>query len=482
MTRPNILLLCTDQQRYDALGAYGNDEIETPNLDRLAAQGTLFDQCYVQNPVCAPSRASLMTSRYVHAHGLWANGVALPDGQPMVSRALADAGYDCGLAGKLHLACCIGDRTEQRHDDGFRVFRWAHDPSHGSEQNQYHRWLEERFPTLYADARDPSSPVTFGGLPAEAHYTHWTAEETIGFLRGGRDESRPFFWVANFFDPHHPFEAPPEYLDRYDAQTLSAPVGGPGELDGKPEIYTEASKRSYAGHVKGFAEYTADEIQRIKAAYYAMVTFVDDEVGRILDTLEECGLADDTIVVFTSDHGEMLGDHQLLLKGPMMYDCAVRVPLLVRWPDRIPAGARRDELVQWIDLAPTFLDAAGVPAMPTQQGQSLLPLVRDEVVADGIGFRDWALSEHRNSSHPYDPGVYTTMLRHGHWKVVVHHGEPATSRDRDGELYDLAADPDELVNLWHDPAHVADRLRMQEKLLDVLVATEDRAQVREGYW
>jgi len=478
VSRPNILLLCTDQQRYDALGAQGNDEISTPNLDRLAEQGALFDQCYVQNPVCAPSRASLMTSRYVHSHGLWANGVSLPAGERIFTRDLADAGYDCGLVGKFHLAACIDGRTEQRHDDGFRRFRWAHDAGHESPENQYHRWLEQRFPELYDHARDPASPVQYGSLPAEAHLTRWTAEETVGFLRDGRDPDKPFFWVANFYDPHHPFEAPPEYLARYEAGSISEPVGTPAELDTKPAIYAEASKRSYAGHAKGFAEYTPEEMRQARAAYYAMVTFIDDEVGRILDVLDEQGLADNTIVVFTSDHGEMLGDHQLMLKGPMMFDCAVRVPLIVRWPGVVPAGRRHDELVQWIDLAPTFIEAAGLPPMPTHQGGSLLPLVR----GDGAGFRDWALSEHRNSGHPYEPGVYTTMLRHDRWKVVVHHGAPVTSRDRTGELYDLRADPHELTNLWDDPEHTHVRLSMQEMLLDVLVATEDRSQPREGYW
>lgn len=473
--RPNILLLCTDQQRFDALGAQGNDHIRTPNLDRLAAQGALFDQCYVQNPVCAPSRASLMTSRYVHSHGLWANGVALPDSERMFTRDLADAGYDCGLVGKLHLAACAGGRTERRHDDGFRVFRWAHDPSQDSPDNQYHRWLERRFPLLYSQA----DRIGWGNLPAEAHLTRWTADETIGFLRDGaygRDADKPFFLVANFFDPHHPFEAPPEYLARYDPGTLPPPVTAPDELATKPPVYAEASKRSYAGHAKGYAEYTPAELLEAKAAYYAMVSFVDDEVGRILDVLDEQGLAGDTIVVFTSDHGELLGDHQLMLKGPMMFDCSVRVPLLVRWPGVIEPGSRFDELVQWIDLAPTFLEAAGLPPMPGQQGSSLLGVVRGE------GSRGWALSEHRNSSHPYDPVVHTTMLRHDRWKLVVHHGSPATTRDRTGELYDLTADPDELVNLWDDPAYSAERMAMQERLLDILVATEDRSQPREADW
>ncbi|HET6739413.1 MAG TPA: sulfatase-like hydrolase/transferase, partial [Kribbella sp.] len=306
-------------------------------------------------------------------------------------------------------------------------------------------------------------------------YSRWIGNETIDFLRESRDASKPFCFIANFFDPHHGFGAPQEYLDRYRSQELPRPVTRPGELDSKPPILTEASKESYGGHAPGYVTYSEDELQDVKAAYWAMVTLVDDEVGRILAALDAEGLADNTIVVFTSDHGEMLGDHQLMLKGPMMYDCAVRVPLVVRWPGQLPAGERRAELVQWIDLAPTFLEAAGAPALPRAQGESLLPLARGE---DDAFTRGWALCEYRNSGHPYDPAVHTTMLRTGQWKMVVYHGLPATDRERTGELYDLAADPQELENLWDDTGHAGERLRLQEMLMDVLVATEDRSQPR----
>ncbi|MFG1625268.1 sulfatase-like hydrolase/transferase [Kribbella sp. NPDC049227] len=472
--RPNVLLICTDQQRYDTIGAYGNEHVRTPNLDRLAADGVLFENCYVQNPVCSPSRASLMTSRYPHAHGLWANGVQLPDHEQFFTKALADDGYDCGLVGKLHLSACKGGRLEPRHDDGFRVFRWAHDPYPGSSENQYHRWLKTAFPDLYAEARTPGGSG-FDNLPTEAHYSRWIGNETIDFLQASRDRSKPFCFVANFFDPHHGFGAPKEYLDRYQPDELPRPVTRDGELDGKPPILTEASKESYGGHARGYLSYSEDELQQVKAAYWAMVSLVDDEVGRILAALDEEGLADNTIVVFTSDHGEMLGDHQLMLKGPMMYDCAVRVPLIVRWPGHLPAGERQSELVQWIDLAPTFLEAAGTSPLPRGQGTSLLPLARGE--QDAVA-RGWALCEYRNSGHPYDPAVHTTMLRTGQWKIVVYHGLPATDRDRTGELYDLAADPHELNNLWDTPDHAPERLRLQEMLIDVLVATEDRTQPR----
>ncbi|MEO3751812.1 sulfatase-like hydrolase/transferase [Streptomyces sp. B6B3] len=469
---PNILLISTDQQRFNALGAQGNPDIRTPNLDRLASEGVLFDNCYVPSPVCAPSRASLMTGQYPHRHGLHANGVDIPRDAELFTRNLADAGYDCALVGKFHLGACQHGRTEPRIADGFRVFRWAHDPYRGSSENAYHRWLQQKFPELHAHAMSGGS-AAFDTLPTEAHYSRWVGDEAIDYLTSSRDTSKPFCFVVNFFDPHHGFGAPKEYRDLYDADSLPAPITS--DLSTKPEIFTEASRKSYAGHAPGFLDHTPEEIQDIRAQYYAMVTLVDDEVGRILDALDAQGLADDTIVVFTSDHGEMLGDHQMLLKGPMMFDVATRVPLVVRWPGRLPAGARREQLVSWIDLAPTLLRAAGAAELGGCQGQDITELA---TTGRQDGLRDWVLSEYRDSCWPYDPPVHTTMLRQGPWKIVVHHGAPATDRPRTGELYDLARDPDETTNLWDAPAARDDRDRMQGLLLDALVATENRSQPR----
>lgn len=470
MTRPNILLISTDQQRYDALGAAGNPHIRTPHLDRLAAQGARFTGCYTQSPVCAPSRASLMTSRYPHNHGLWANGVDINPDEQLFTKALADAGYDCGLVGKFHLGAAQHGRVEPRIDDGFRTFRWSHDP-YVRGQNAYHDWLEEHFPGVLDEATRTGGAEAIDRLPTAQHYSHWIGEETVEFLTNGRERDKPFCFIVNFFDPHHGFGAPAEYRDSYDAAALPRPVTS--DLSTKPAIYTEASKASYAGVARGFTDYSPDEVQDAIAQYYAMVTLIDDEVGRILEVLEQQGLAENTIVIFTSDHGEMLGDHQMMLKGPMMFDCSVRVPLLVRWPGQIPAGTVREELVEWIDLAPTLLAAAGLDPLPRQQGRDLSGLW-----SGTWEDRDWVLSEYRNSCWPYDPPVHTTMLRHGQWKLVVHHGAPATARERDGELYDLAADPHEQHNLWNTPEAADQQLAMERMLLDVLVATEDRSQPR----
>jgi arylsulfatase A-like enzyme len=325
-------------------------------------------------------------------------------------------------------------------------------------------------------------------MPAEAHYTRWVGDESIDFLRQARrpgseehegEESspKPFFLWANFFDPHHPFVAPREYLDRYDPATLPLPLGQDVDLARRPPILTEASERGYAGHARGYAEHSREELREIVRAYYAMVSFVDDEVGRILATLDQLGLRQNTLVVFTSDHGEMLGDHRLLLKGPMMYEGAVRVPLIMRWPGTLAGGARREALVSLVDLCPAFLAAAGQEDLPTSQGASLLPVAQGE-----SGGRGYALCEYRDSGHPYDPPVHVTMLRRGRHKLVLHHGDPATARQRTGELYDLGADPQELTNLWDAPQAQALRAELQEYLLDALVATEDRTQPRQAPW
>ncbi len=491
--RPNILMLCTDQQRFDTLGCYGNSHAKTPNLDRLAAQGAMFEQCYVQNTICSPSRASLFTGMYARNHGLWANGVAMPDHRKMFTRVLADAGYDCGMVGKQHLSACGGWQTEKRFDDGYRFFEWAHDPIHRSPQNAYLRWLKINHPDVYtsvfpsegdadnAEAGNKSRGATpMDVVPVEAHFSHWVADRAIHFIEdeeGARESNQPFFLIANFFDPHHPFGAPEEFRKLFDAETIPGPIQTKGELDTKPDVQTLYSEKSMGGNAPGFLDYSEEELREVRASYYAMITMVDQEVGRILDALEAAGQAENTLVVFTSDHGEMLGDHGILLKGPMMYDCCTRVPLILRWPGHIPGDTQVPEIVQWIDLTSTYLDVGRAKGTNSAQGASLMGLF-----SGNTDWRNWALCEYRDSGHPAQPAVHTTMFRHEQYKLVIWHGEPATDRKRDGELYDLETDPGELVNLYHDKAHRELRERLKDQLLDVLDHTEDRSQPRVANW
>lgn len=487
--QPNVLLLVADQHRFDALGCTGSPDVLSPRLDALAAAGTVFETCYVTNPICSPSRASFATGLYPRNHGLWANGVDLSDQHPLVSKAFAEAGYDCGMAGKQHLGpCSTGE--ERRRDDGYRVYAWSHDPINRSPGNAYHRWLAEQHPDVHrrlvleasgsAEAGNTAKSATPADvLPVEAHYSHWVAEEAIAFLRDpDRPRDQPFYFHANFFDPHHPFGAPAQFRDLYDADALAGPIGSVAELAGKPPTQAEYSRASYGGHAPGFQEYSETELREARAAYYAMITLVDAEVGRVLDALTEAGELDDTLVVYTSDHGEMLGDHAIMLKGPMLYDPVVRVPLIIKWADDAVRRSRVPEPVQNIDLTTTLLTAAGIAGSMDTQGADLDALaaaVRPE-------WRDWALVEYRDSGHGATPPTHTTMLRHRDRKLVVWHGAPATDRPRDGELYDLAADPGELTNLYHRPEHAGLREELKDQLIDVLDATEDRRQPRTAQW
>lgn len=251
------------------------------------------------------------------------------------------------------------------------------------------------------------------------------------------------------------------------------------ELAGKPKAQQALSSKSYNGTAPGFQDYTVDEIKEIRGSNYAMIALVDREVGRILDALDASGLAENTLVVFTSDHGEMLGDHAIMLKGPMMYDAVTRVPLLMRWPRRIAAGTRREQIVQWIDLPATYLDAARVPPMPAVQGESLLPLVGTDASS---GWRDWALCEYRDSCISDEAPVMTTMLRKGGWKLVVWHGDSASGRAMEGELYDLVNDPLELTNLYNDDGLADVRREMKLALLEIIAATGERSAPRVAPW
>lgn len=489
--RPNILFICTDQQRGDSLGCTGATWAVTPNLDRLAGEGALFRNCYVQNPVCSPSRASLFTGKYPSNHGLYANGVPLPAHQRLFTRTLADAGYDCGMIGKQHLSPCDTWRTEPRLDDGYRVFEWAHGPNHRALENDYHRWLRKKWPEIYQEvfpdkganenteySNRARTGTPIDHVPKEAHYSHWVAERAIDFIEHPRRDSQPFCLVANFFDPHHSFGAPQEFRDMIDAEAIPVPNTKPGELDEKPAPHRAYSEKSYSGTAPGFQDYSAEQIKEIRAQYWAMIALVDYEVGRMLEALENSGLADNTLVVFSSDHGEMLGNHRQLLKGPQLYDDLTRVPLIARWPGRIPSGTEVPELIQWIDLPATFLEAAECAPGEGVQGQSFLPLT----IGQAKVWRNWALSEYRFSGFPTDPLIMTTMFRHGEWKLILWHGHPACGNERDGELYNLQDDPGELNNLYHKPEYARRRREMKSLFLDALCASEDRTARRMRPW
>ncbi len=462
-TGPNILWICTDQQRYDTIRALGNSRINTPNIDGLIEQGVAFTSAYSQSPVCTPSRAAFLTGRYPRTTRCRQNGQAIPADERLISRILADRGYTCGLAGKLHLGSCANGRVERRIDDGYDVFHWSHHPQPDWPENAYTQWLTAQG-TSWDELYDgPGPPYVKHGIPAEYHQTTWCAEMAIDFIRDNRGD-QPWMFSFNCFDPHHPFDPPGEYLRRYDPADMPLPKYREGELDDKPEY--QRLDHEWAHNQPGYfhtAAMTDDDRRQVTAAYYAMVELIDDQVGRMLDALNETGQRENTIVLFMSDHGEMLGDHGLYLKGPYFYDELVHVPLIVSLPERFRAGLRSDALVELVDLPPTLLEAVGLDVPQAMQGRSLLPILTGQ--ADPSEHRQAVYSEYYNAWTHHR--CYGTMLRTRHEKIVVYHGVDW------GELYDLQADPDEFHNLWDDPTRASMKTRLLKGAFDASVLTMD---------
>ena len=366
MNRPNVLLLYTDQQRWDALGCSGNPYIHTPNLDALARTGAVFQNAFCNNPVCMPSRQSMLSGLYPSTLGCTCNGVEMPEDVPNVATLLKPYGYHTANLGKIHfLNHSNRDHREPHPSYGFDTMIVSDEP--GCYDDAYIKWVAERDPAhvplcrvgtppayqgppVEAPPRDPERPYVFDGAEDLTH-SAFVAEETAGFIRCRRG---PWFAIAGFYAPHSPLNPPKRFVEMYDPDKLPPPAQAEGEAPhgGRPRDLSDAKWRE------------------IKAYYYAFVSHVDDQVGRILAALDDTGRREDALVVFTSDHGDHLGDHALLGKGPPGWDSCCRVPLIVSWPGRFAAGQRREEIVEAVDFLPTVLDCCGVQVPPFDQGRS----------------------------------------------------------------------------------------------------------------
>ena len=477
MPKPNILWICSDQQRFDTLGCYGNPFVRTPHLDRLAENGVLFEHAYCQNPVCTPSRASFLTGRYPRTTRVRQNGQSIPADEVLVTKLLSDAGYVCGLSGKLHLSTVypsVSPGTERRIDDGYDEFHWMHHPWPDWPTNEYHHWLREKGAT-YQDEPYKGSPFVRIGMPEELHPTTWCARKAVNFVEACAECDHPWLFSVNFFDPHHIFDPPAAYLERCLKQLDAIPLPNyvPGELDHKPPFQAEDHGIAYDG--RRYDDMTDDDHRVNRAGYWAMCDLIDVQVGRILEALDRTSQRDNTIVIYMSDHGEMLGDHGLYYKGPYLYDPAVRVPLIVSMPSTIPANVRSRALVELVDLAPTLLDAAGLERHPGMQGRSLWPLLTGRSNSDA--HRDDVYCESYAAAGPgRDPKDYLTMLRTRAHKLIAVHGLDC------GELYDLENDPDETHNLWSSAEHQDLKLTMLRRLCDRMAWTVDPLPPRTAAW
>jgi len=456
--RPNILWICTDQQRYDTIHALGNKYIRTPNIDTLVETGTAFAHAYCQSPICTPSRASFLTGMYPSTIHACINGSDHWDeAAPLITKTLADIGYDCGLAGKFHLSSAMAHEPELRpRDDGYRRFWYSHAPHQGiGKGNQYTDWLT----SIGQDFNKLKKK--HGYIPAKWHQTTWCADRAIEFMKEKR--SGPWLFSVNIYDPHGPFDPPQEYIDRFDIESLPEPLFRESDL--------AAQERLDAINFQGKAKrptYPAAKLTLAK--YWAQIELIDENVGRMLNALEETGQRENTVVIFTSDHGEMAGDHGLNRKGCRFYEGLVRVPLIFSWPRRFKQGIRSNALVELVDIAPTLFDVAGLPVPGTVQGKSLLPIL--EAKADPDRHRDFVRSVYYRVLE--GPESYATMIRTREYKLINYHGHET------GELFDLTKDPHEFENQWGNPEYAAVRFDLMKRSFDALAFAVDTGPPRVG--
>jgi len=471
---PNILWICTDQQRYDTIAALGNPIIRTPNLDKLVTEGVAFRQAFAQSTVCTPSRAAFMTSRYPHLTGARGNGFDIRENEIPVSKIFAEAGYHCGLIGKLHLSSSQG-HVERRIDDGYAEFIWSHDPfpQRGWEgKNQYIEWLKGKG-YQWRDVYKPAAGKhAYAGVPTHLHQTTWCFEQGMDFIT--RNRERCWFLSINVFAPHHPFDPSEEYLKRYDPEEMPNPAYQPGELANKPPNQTVDHNGAYGGRLLGFAKMKPSERREVTAAYYAMIEQIDDQIGRLMKKLEETGQKENTIVVFTSDHGEMLGNHGIYLKGQYPYDDLIHVPLIISWPGHFEQGLKSDALVELVDIAPTLLEGVGY-AIPTRmQGRSFLNICTGK--AKSNQHREYVFAECYDVT-PFDKSpVCLTMIRDRKHKIAVYHGLDI------GELYDLEEDPHEFINLWDNLQYQKLKNELLKKCFDAQISRLDPIPLRRAEW
>jgi arylsulfatase len=439
INRPNVLLIYTDQQRQDSLGCYGSEFAHTPNIDKLAAQGARFDHYYVNNPVCSPSRMSFLSGRYPGSIGIGCNGIVFPDDVVPLNRMLSPYNYETAQIGKLHFD--PHSRREHRiptDDYGFDTFILSDEP--GCYDDAYLKWVESvagseemekvrlsmppealKHRGLPLDSVKPRAPHNPYLFPADESLTHssFVAAQTCEYL--GQSGNKPFFAIAGFYAPHCPIDPPERFLELIDESKL--PPRRVGENEGIDQIIKDV---------------TDDQWSAIAKHYYALVAHVDDCVGQILKALEASGKADDTIVIFTTDHGEFLGDHGRVGKGMPGHDCINRVPFIVRYPGAVAPDTVIDALTEGVDFVPTILDYCGVQIPPYVQGKSLKPLLEKRQTE----LRDDILIEY---FHPYNANCAATVKT----KSCTYYC-PAQGSEL---LFDRKSDPYELDTVHDDPAY-----------------------------
>lgn len=528
--RPNFLLIITDQHRADHLGCYGNDIVRTPNIDSIADRGTRFDRFYVSCPICMPNRATLMTGRMPSLHGVRQNGIPLSLQATTFTELLRDAGYDTALVGKSHLQSISPNKIEvglpvpdpakaQPSEENAEARRnqwgdgrydqelpptWRGEPGfepatpfygfdhlalaigHSDRvRGHYDRWIAERHPdpdslrgpdNALPSNREIHAPQAWRtAIPEELYPTTYVAEETISFLEGREASDNPFFIQCSFPDPHHPFTPPGKYFDMYDPADIPLPDAYNHPKDKLPPqvaalLAERAEGRANIAGQRAFG-CSEEEVREAIALNYGSITMIDDVIGRVLSTLQSSGLSENTIVIFTTDHGDFMGDHQLLLKAAVHYQGVIRVPCIWSDPADADQPAATDNLAGTIDLPTSILDRAGVARFNGMQGKNLPAIATGEEAHDSVVIEE----SQRRGYMGFEPNFRARTMIADKWRLTFY-------SDTDwGELYDLENDPLEFDNLWDDPAHAAKRAELVEQLARRMMDLTDSSPLATGH-
>jgi len=508
--RPNVLVFITDQQRHDHVGFMGNQIVRTPNLDSIAERGMVFENSWVANPVCMPNRSTMITGRMPSAHGVIFNDRSLELNASTFVRQLAEAGYNTGLLGKSHLqhgmsmnsvvASELGPVETQLLDIGWNAYEDDHrylDPDfdvpddfygfghvrlsmdHGGRMSGHHlRWALDKGAAMedIVFPQDASSPARQRSerwwqiyeppYGPELHSTQYVAEQTVEFIESSVKEDKPWMAWCSFPDPHHPMTAPGEYYDRHDPADMELPASIDDPLDDAPRHLQFTAKRPAAKQAQYVTPFgVAGDYELVKeaiAATYGMIEFIDDAVGQVLAAVERLGQADDTIVIFTSDHGDMMGEHGLMLKGFMPFTGTQQVGHVVSVPGK--AAGRSASLASTVDLAPTILDLCGVDGFEGIQGKSLVPVLDDpsQTIHDYVLIEDDIAALAARGRVPSKTRT-----------VVTETGKYTRNDLGEEMLFNTVDDRAEMVNLASRDATF--KLEMVEVLADALMWADDHA-------
>jgi arylsulfatase A-like enzyme len=496
--KTNILFITSDQQRADCYGFEGR-KVKTPHLDEMARAGTRFSAAITPNLVCQPSRASILTGLLPLTHGVSDNGIDLPPtiGAAGYGGSLSKAGYATALIGKAHFNTshcfaptgtpeCTASSANYGPEwngpymglDHVELMLEGHNmfpPMLPPRGQHYERWYhadgrgEERT-ALYKQALPPLTDAheTFNSaLPVAWHNSTWIGNRTIDYLRGHKDQ--PFCLWSSFPDPHHPFDAPEPWCHLHHPDEVELPKHSTLDLERRPwwhRAALEGTPRMENESLRKFREKSSRtpkqseaQMRALIANYYGMISLIDHQVGRIRITLRDLGLLENTLIVYSTDHGDWLGDHGLLLKGPMAYEGLLRVGMLFEGPG-VPKGKVVADPVSTLDLPATFCDYAGVTLPGKVHSKSLKPLIETDTA-----HRDFALSEWELRASRCGVDLSLRTVRTKTQKLTLEKNSGA------GELYDLSEDPDEMHNRFGDPAYA----KAQRELTDMIASRPDDA-------